>query len=53
MGLGAYELTAADGITVEPEWPQLSFQELIRIAFRDRLITSIDHPVVKRLHGLA
>jgi len=52
MSLGAYELIAAEGITVEPQWPPVSFQELLRIAFRDRVITSLDHPVVKRLHGL-
>jgi hypothetical protein len=31
----------------------LSFGELISIAFRDRLITDLSHPVVKRLWGLA
>lgn len=53
MNLGAYEITVAEAITSEPKWPDVSFQELIRIAFRDRLITSLDHPVVKRLRGLA
>jgi hypothetical protein len=54
MSLGAYEMTWGEKITVEPQWPpDVSFQELIRIAFRDRLITSLDHPVVKRLRGLA
>ncbi len=52
LSLGAYEITTAAAITLEPEWPEASFQELIRIAFRERLITSLDHPVVKRLRGL-
>jgi hypothetical protein len=26
---------------------------LMRIAYRDRMITNLDHPVVKRLRGLA
>jgi hypothetical protein len=52
MSLGAYELLVAEAITMEPTWPEVSFQELIRIAFRDRLITSLDHPVVRRLRGL-
>ena len=43
---------AADTIP-DPEWPTLSFQELLRIAFRDRLIDRLDHPVIKRLRGLA
>jgi hypothetical protein len=50
--LSAYQIFAAE-ITAEPKWPEVSFQELIRIAFRDRLITSLDHPVVKRLRGQA
>jgi hypothetical protein len=51
--LGAYEaLQAADNLS-EPEWPELKFWDLIKIAFKDYLITSLDHPVVKRLRGLA
>jgi hypothetical protein len=53
MSLGAYEQIVAEAITAEPQWPEVSFQELIRIAFRDRLITSLDHPLVKRLRGLS
>jgi hypothetical protein len=53
MSLGAYEIIVAEGITVQPTWPDVPFQELIKIAFRERLITSLDHPVVKRLRGLA
>jgi hypothetical protein len=51
MGLGAYEIFEAQGIIPEPIWPELSFEEIIRIAFKDRIIRSLDHPVVKRLHG--
>jgi hypothetical protein len=29
----------------------LTFQELVRIAFRDRLVSRLDHPVIKRLRG--
>jgi len=50
--LGAYEIFEAQGCIAEPVWPDLNFQEIIRIAFRDRLITSLDHPVIKRLRGL-
>jgi hypothetical protein len=52
MSLGAYEMTVAEGAMVDPVWPDVSFQELIRLAFRDRLITTTDHPVIKRLRGL-
>jgi hypothetical protein len=36
----------------DPEWPRLTFQELLRIAFRDRLVDRLDHPVILRLRGL-
>ena len=53
INLGAYEMTTAQSVMSEPEWPDVSFQEIIRLAFRDRLVTSLDHPVIKRLRGLA
>jgi hypothetical protein len=53
MALGAYEMATAGSVMSEPEWPDVPFQEIIRLAFRDRLITSLDHPVIKRLRGLA
>jgi hypothetical protein len=52
MSLGAYEVRVSDS-TAEPQWPEQTFNELLRIAFKDRLITSLDHPVVKRLRGQA
>jgi hypothetical protein len=51
--LGAYEVFKSQGTLSEPVWPDLDFQQIIRIAFRDRLITTLDHPVIKRLRGLA
>lgn len=53
MSLGAYEVLAAETPLPAPEWLDLPFQELIRIAFKDRLVDSLDHLVVKRLRGLA
>ncbi|WP_315749580.1 MULTISPECIES: hypothetical protein [unclassified Bradyrhizobium] len=52
ISLGAYEITVAESVMAEPTWPDATFQELIRLAFRDRLITTLDHPVIKRLRGL-
>ena len=49
--LGAYEPFVATGDLPAPEWPDKPFQELVRIAFRDKLIDTLDHPVVKRLQG--
>ena len=53
ISLGAYEVSVAESTTAEPAWEKLTFQELIQIAFRDRIITSIDHAVVRRLRGLS
>jgi hypothetical protein len=52
MALGAYDIYEAENVKIpDPVWPELSFDKILRIAFRDRLIDSADHPVVKRLRG--
>jgi hypothetical protein len=51
MVLGAYEIFESQGVIPEPEWPELPFNELLRIAFRDRYVGSLDHAVIKRLRG--
>ena len=51
MGLGAYEIFEAEGSIPDPIWPELSLDAILRIAFKDRVIRSLDHPVVKRLRG--
>ena len=51
MSLRAYEIFQAESAIPDPVWPDLSFEEIYRIAFKDRLITSPDHPVIKRLRG--
>ena len=53
MGLGAYEMFEAASSIPDPTWPEHSFHELLEIAFRDRLVNSLDHPVIKRLLGQA
>jgi hypothetical protein len=51
MNLGAYDIFQAESVIPDPEWPQLGFWDLIKIAFCDHLIDRIDHPVIKRLRG--
>jgi hypothetical protein len=53
MSLGAYEVTAASSEIPDPEWPKESFPELLRIGYGGRLVTNLEHPVVKRLRGLS
>jgi hypothetical protein len=52
MGAGAYECWVATGTLAEPEWPKMTFSELLALAFKgDRFIDSLDHPLVGRLKG--
>ena len=51
MHLGAYEITEATAKMPDPEWPAYTFHDLLKIGFRDRIISSLDHPVLKRLRG--
>lgn len=51
MSLGAYDTYIATGDLPEPEWPDLSLHEILKLAFRDRYIDSHEHPAVKRLRG--
>jgi hypothetical protein len=53
MGLGGYRIYHAQGELSEPEWPDKNLQELLQIAFRDRVVDTDSHPVVRRLRGLA
>jgi hypothetical protein len=53
MSLGAYDVAVASGHIAEPSWPDITFQEIIRIGFRDRMINDWDHPVLRRLRGEA
>jgi hypothetical protein len=52
MSLGAYEVAHAIGDLPEPVWPKHSFQEILEVAFRDRLVDRADHPLLQRLQGI-
>jgi hypothetical protein len=53
MGLGAYDIFEAENVNIpDPVWPDETFEEIVRVAFRDRFIDSSEHAVVKRLRGL-
>jgi hypothetical protein len=49
--LGAYEIFEATGNLPEPVWPEHSFPEILKIAFRGRVVDSPDHPLVLKLQG--
>ena len=51
MSLGAYDVFQATGDLPDPEWPDTPFKELLRVAFKDRFIDTLDHPVLRELRG--
>jgi hypothetical protein len=51
MSLGAYDVFAATADLPEPVWPEIGFEKLLSVAFKDRFISDLDHPVVRRLRG--
>jgi hypothetical protein len=53
MSLGAYDILEAIGELPEPDWPEASFQEILEVAFRDRIVDRADHPLIGRLRGAA
>jgi hypothetical protein len=51
MGLGGYDVFEATGSLPDPKWPDVPFNELLRIAFKQRYIGDMDHPILKELRG--
>jgi hypothetical protein len=51
MTVGGYVTREALGQLPDPKWPETPFGELLRLAFRDRLVTSLNHPILRRLRG--
>ena len=48
---GMYIAGVATAEIPEPEWPELPFNKILEIAFRGRIIDSLEHDVVLRLRG--
>lgn len=51
MNFGGYRVRDANGHLAEPIWPKESFSDLLKLAFRGRVINTLDHPVVRKLQG--
>jgi hypothetical protein len=49
MRAGAYDVWEATGQMPQPSWPDSTFTELLKIAFKDRYIDSLDHPILRQL----
>ncbi len=51
MHAGGYDVYEAEGDLPEPEWPDHDIDALIQVAFRGKIITKLDHPIVQSLLG--
>jgi hypothetical protein len=52
MPSGCYRIYKALGPLPDPVWPNKSLSELLRLAFRNRIVDHTDHPIVKQSLGL-
>ena len=51
MSLGGYDVFAAEASLSEPEWPDCDIEALIEVAFRGKIISGLEHPIVQSLLG--
>ena len=49
--LGGYDIYEATAKLPEPVWPDTTMDELLEVAFKGRIITSLDHPIVQERLG--
>lgn len=49
---GCYRIHKAVGDFAEPSWPDMSLNQVLRLAFEGRVINSPDHPIIRQLCGL-
>ena len=51
MQAGQYTIMAAKTDFGKPKWLDMSFQDVLQLAFKDRIIADNDHPILKQLRG--
>jgi hypothetical protein len=51
MQTRCYDVFEAAGNLGEPEWPEESFETILQIAFKDRVIDDYGHPALRQLRG--
>ncbi len=49
---GFYDIIEPEKIMPEPDWPDMSFADMLQIAFNDdHIVDRDDHPALRRLKG--
>jgi hypothetical protein len=51
MNRGRYRVYTSTVDLAPVQWPSLSPEEIIELAFGDRMIEDTDHPILRRLRG--
>jgi hypothetical protein len=51
--ISGYDIYQAEALLPEPEWPSGDIESYVQVAFRGRIITSLDHPVIQAHLGRA
>ncbi len=49
--VSSYDVYEAQAELPEPEWPTYDIDAVVGVAFRGKIITSLDHPIVQSLLG--
>lgn len=49
--IGGYNIINAEGDIPEPQWPEKTMDEFLKIAFSGTVIVDTEHPVIKSLKG--
>jgi hypothetical protein len=52
-GISGYSPMVAGGKIPEPTIKKLPISELLQLAFKERLIEDLEHPLIKRLQGMS
>jgi hypothetical protein len=53
LKFGVYDIYVAHGRLSEPQWPDRNITDILRIAFKDFYIDTLDHMILRRLRGEA
>ena len=51
MADGKYDVFEATGPIPDPEWPGMTFRDMLKLCFDNRFIDSLEHPILKQLRG--
>ena len=52
LDMGFYDQYLTEAAWEPPTWPEATFEQLVRTAFKGKLIDTMDHPVLRNLRGV-